>query len=230
MDQIKKNTVDVSDQVILSDCIRLEHLREDTKLRVLFVGNSITLHGYLPEIGWEREWGMAASAREKDYVHLCKEEIMKMQDKSAVGICQVWQWEKGYKNGESYLPLYKAAREFGADVIVMRAVENCSPEGFEEDTFIREYDKLIRYLDPEGKAEVILTTSFWKHPSDQAIRVYAEKEGFPCIYLGDLGELDEMKAIGLFQHTGVANHPGDLGMKTIAERIMQVMKERRFLQ
>ena len=38
--------------------------------RVLFVGNSITLHGPRPQIGWTNNWGMAASARDKDYVHL----------------------------------------------------------------------------------------------------------------------------------------------------------------
>ena len=35
--------------------------------RVLFVGNSITLHGPRPQIGWTNNWGMAASARDKDY-------------------------------------------------------------------------------------------------------------------------------------------------------------------
>ena len=38
--------------------------------RVLFVGNSITLHSPRPQIGWTSNWGMAASARDKDYVHL----------------------------------------------------------------------------------------------------------------------------------------------------------------
>jgi len=51
------------------------------------------------------------------------------------------------------------------------------------------------------------------------LRQFAAENGYPLVELGDLGELDEMKAVGLFEHTGVAAHPGDLGMEKISERI-----------
>ena len=43
--------------------------------RVLFLGNSITLHGPAPAIGWTGNWGMAASAERLDYVHLLTADI-----------------------------------------------------------------------------------------------------------------------------------------------------------
>ena len=45
--------------------------------KILFLGNSITLHGPAPEIGWTGNWGMAASARDKDYVHQLLDRISK---------------------------------------------------------------------------------------------------------------------------------------------------------
>ena len=38
---------------------------EGSKLRVLFVGNSITLHGKLPDVGWNQDavWRRAVSRR-----------------------------------------------------------------------------------------------------------------------------------------------------------------------
>ena len=49
----------------------------------------------------------------------------------------------------------------------------------------------------------------------------AEKYGFEFVQLSDLGYSDENMAKGLFEHQGVAMHPGDLGMKRIADRIIE---------
>ena len=71
----------------------------------------------------------------------------------------------------------------------------------------------------------MLSTAFWHHPLDGAIEEYAAEKGLPIVLLGDLGVKDEMKALGLFEHEGVANHPGDLGMQTIAERLFSEIKK-----
>jgi hypothetical protein len=41
---------------------------------------------------------------------------------------------------------------------------------------------------------------------------------------GHLGADAENKAIGLFAHDGVANHPGDLGMRRLADLILASFK------
>ena len=88
--------------------------------------------------------------------------------------------------------------------------ENCSFDGWDSEIFKSELEKLLAYLNPTGNAKAIITTGFWHHCGDEAIPAFAGERGVPLVELGDLGEMDEMKAIGLFEHGGVANHPGDL--------------------
>ena len=212
-----KNTVSSKNQV--SNRVFFEG-KENGSPRIMFAGNSITWHRPAPDIGWHGDWGMAASARENDYVHLCMAEIQKKIRNSSFAICQVCEWESNYKNGTGKFYLYENARNFNADIIIMRAVENCPVKDFDAEIFKKEYDKLLSFLNPSGNAKIIITTSFWKHPADDIIAEYAKDNKYALCKLGDLGELDEMKALGKFEHDGVANHPGDLGMKTIAERIL----------
>ena len=220
--QMAKNTVSACGQLSPSDFIKFD-FPNNNGIRVMFVGNSITLHGIRPEIGWYHEWGMAASAKDKDYVHLLETNIKQIDPNATFCICQVAEWERCYKEGSTLLSQYEVARDFGADIIIIRCIENCPKDDLSPEIFKNQFDSLVNYLDKEKKAKILVTTAFWHHPLDDALREYASERGLPCIELGDLGEEDTMKALGLFEHDGVANHPGDLGMQRIAERITETL-------
>jgi len=213
--------VDPTKQLKNNDVVEFEHL-DGTGLRVLFVGNSITLHGIAHDIGWHWRWGMAATAKEKDYVHLCMSHMLESHPDAAFGICQVSRWERNYKTGSETFPEFENAREFDPDVIIIKLSANCPHEDFDENLFYDRFAELIAFLSKSGKAKTIVCTGFYKHPAEPAILRYAADTNQPLVMLSDLAEMDEMKAIGRFEHGGVASHPGDLGMETIAKRICEV--------
>ena len=222
--QLKKNTVNAKGQLTDSKSVRF-YGAGNRGVRIMFAGNSITLHGVLKEIGWNNEWGMAASSAENDYVHILMREVKNSDPQAAFCICQVAAWESDYKNGKEKYPLYEKARAFDADIIIMRFIENCPGKDFDGEIFKKEMSDLLCYLNPSGRAKIILTTGFWRHPGDGAIALYGKENGLPVVTLGDLGDDDKMMAKGLFTHSGVAMHPGDRGMKAIAERIYKVLKD-----
>lgn len=221
MNQLSKNTVSAKNQLTPTQFVSFLPGTGDGK-RVLYVGNSITRHGIKEDIGWHLDCGMAASEPEKDYVHLLSNAFLQ-EGPATFCICQGAQWEQEYPQGDQHFPLYERAREFQTDVIIMRLIENCRAENFDAPVFQQQYKKLLDFLNPTGQAQIVLTTSFWHHPGDEAIRSVGRELGVPVVELGDLGEQDEMKAIGLFDHIGVAQHPGDKGMAAIAQRICQVL-------
>lgn len=224
-EQIRKNTVKAENQLKETEYVTFEN-PQGMGVRVMFVGNSITLHGVAHDIGWHHRWGMAASAKDKDYVHRLMSKIDMVKEDAAYCICQVASWERGYMGGtEKMYPFFESARAFHADIIVLRFIENCPMDGFDAEIFQSELGKLLAYLNPAGTEKTIITTGFWRHCGDEAIRRFAQVHGIPLAELGDLGEKDEMKAIGLFEHEGVANHPGDLGMQYIAGRIYEKLEE-----
>lgn len=215
--QMAKNTVSSENQTKLGETIFAENLGGKGK-RILFVGNSITLHDRRPSIGWQLECGMAASAPENDYVHIIEKRVREKDADAAFCICQASGWERSYKTESPCAP-YEAARNFDADIIIMRIIENCTLSEYVPEVFEAAYKEFAGYLNKSGKAKIIFTTGFWKHPGDEIVQRVANELSSPCVYLGDLGQDDSMKAIGLFEHSGVAAHPGDKGMQYIADRI-----------
>lgn len=217
MVDIKNNTVKADHQMANASST-VSYLGDpNAPLKVLVIGNSITRHGPKAEIGWNCDWGMAASAPEKDYVHRLYAKLCEAGRNAYFMIRQGSNWEIAYDKPD-ILDGFTAERAFAADIVVYRLGENVKKEM--KPRFREKLEALIRYICPTGR--VIFTTCFWKNEIvDDAIRDLAAKRGEPCVDISCTA--DTQTAIGLFEHKGVAMHPGDAGMEMIASRIAEAI-------
>ena len=118
--------------------------------KILFLGNSITLHGPAPDIGWTGDWGMAASAREKDYVHQLLDRIAKEAGgvpKSMIrNIADLERKQTDFNVAEAL----KDELAFEADVVILAIGEN-APSPKTDDARKRFADALRDLLDQLGR-------------------------------------------------------------------------------
>lgn len=215
---IQDNTVSAVNQMINSSDLYYLGDKDDNDLKVLIVGNSITRHGPSAQIGWEHDYGMAASSQEKDYVHVLYNKLCIAGYKPYFMVRQASFWERNYFK-DDVLDSYTDETKFNADVLVFRLGENVADVTQDNyDGFVGALDKYVNYITTDNTKR-IFTTCFWQYNIvDNAIKQVAQDNG-KVVTLGDLGANDEMRATGLFWHSGVAGHPGDKGMENIAERI-----------
>ncbi len=200
--------------------------KEGSGKKILFLGNSITLHAPSPTIGWYNNWGMAASSIDKDYVHQTMKMVWEQKPETSFLVAQIAPWEREFWNEQIVDDNFAEAVNYDADIIIMRAVENMRDPDIAAHDFEAGYCMLLDKMNKSGKADIVLTSSFWDCPArDKRIKGIAEKRGYKYVHLADLGGQDKYTAKGLFEHSGVAAHPGDLGMLVIAERIFDAIKE-----
>lgn len=189
--------------------------------KVLFFGNSITRHEPNAEIGWHGDWGMAASSIEKDYVHLVVSELDKKYGKVDYCIAQGAMWEWEYKRTEEVLAeYYSAVKDFDADIIIIRIGENITAKKHLEIDCKPHFAKAMDFLVGKNAKKVIITDMFWYSVYNHVFKEVCEEKGYTFCHLTDLEEDERTMALGLFEHKGVAGHPGDFGMQCIADRIL----------
>lgn len=219
MARLEDNTVNSKDQISKKDSVIK---KQGTGTKVLFVGNSITLHGVAPHIGWNNHWGMAASALENDYVHLTMEHIKTVDPDASFMIAQIANWEREYWKPEILTENYKEAIDFEADIIIIRVIENIKlvPEHDLKNNF----EKMIDIFNSHNKAKILITSPFWPDLAKGAVlEEIAKERNLPFVDI-TIGGDDKYTAKGLFEHKGVASHPGDEGMKEIARLIFESVK------
>lgn len=215
------NDVPAVGQLKGSDCIFFE-TTENADIKLLFLGNSITRHGKAENLGWCGDWGMAASSKENDYVHKLISKFCQKGIKVSVCIANLSDWERT-RNMDLLFTKYLSALRFNADYVIVRLGENACPDKYLSE-FELCYGELTDLFSRNG-AKIVLTDLFWEcEPFDNFVAELAKARGYAFAEIHDLGNDDEMKAIGKFSHNGVAVHPGDKGMAEIAERIFRVLR------
>jgi len=215
------NDVPAVGQLKGSDCISFE-TTENADIKLLFLGNSITRHGKAENLGWCGDWGMAASSKENDYVHKLISKFCQKGVKVSVCIANLSDWERT-RNMDLLFTKYLSALRFNADYVIVRLGENACPDKYLSE-FELCYGELTDLFSRNG-AKIVLTDLFWEYePFDNFVAELAKARGYAFAEIHDLGNDDEMKAIGKFSHNGVAVHPGDKGMAEIAERIFRVLR------
>ena len=221
----KANTVSAINQLNVNDYISFIN-KDGIGKRIMFAGNSITRHGVKEDIGWFNDFGMAASSIDKDYVHIIAKRVSEIDSDATFCIAQCASWERGFWDDAVY-EKFEIAKDFAPDILIFRLGENVQAADFEKYDFKEGMRKLLKYLTLKNPdAKIIFTTNFWiKVKIDEAIIEVAKEYGKVAHDLGLLGENPEMKAIGLFEHSGVAAHPGDKGMEAIADVIWEELKD-----
>lgn len=194
-------------------------------IKVAFLGNSITIHQKSPSIGWHNVWGMAASAKEKDYVHIVIREIEKQTGRKVnAKVRGLANFERNFLNYN-----YSADQDiidFKPDILVLAIGENV-PELGDEASKLAYRDAVRKLLEGfmQGKnpPTVVVRGVFWPNAwKDRMMKEAAEACGAKFVK-ADFGRDKSMMALGLFEHRGVQVHPGDKGMNAIAQSIINAL-------
>jgi len=205
-----------------------EKPQTDDFKRIVFIGNSITTHGPSKKVDWSGNWGMAASAQEKDYVHILTRALTKEGEAPPEALIRnASAFERGYMTIDLDTEL-KDVFEFGADLVIIALGENVA--GFksaEEGALFKKSLKsaLIR-IKEKSDPLIVIRSCFWaSKEKDKILKEIASEVGGRFVDISALctDESSFARSERDYSHAGVANHPGDKGMKAIADAILRAL-------
>ena len=196
----------------------IEHTAPDSapSYRVAFLGNSLTLHAPWPSIGWDGNYGMAASKRDMDYVHQVIAQLGIAEH--AAYIRNLYPLERDASSLDDVMETLMAGLK--ADVVVIQLGDNTDSniQGHLEalDTTMT---SLTASIGPDTK--LLCTTTFWWQPRvDAIITDRCDAVGGTVVEIGDLFDQQEGHPSRTYEDYSVNRHPKDWALTQIADRLV----------
>jgi hypothetical protein len=182
------------------------------------------------DIDWSGNWGMAASAESKDYVHLVTKALSERSGRQPqVLVKNVADFERAYVGYDMAAKL-KVAVDFKADLIILAIGENVPALKAPEDLagLQKSVTDLLRTLAGDGHPTVLVRSCFWANAAkDDVLRRACAEVGGIYVDISQLSkdEANFGRAERPFKHAGVANHPGDKGMAAMAAALIKALPQ-----
>ena len=196
---------------------------------MLVLGNSITKHGHNEY--WWNEIGMAASEAPKDYYHRLVAALTERYGDVNAYALNYSQWEiNGHDRGQTFSIIDPLLCE-QLDYIILQLGENVT----DSSTLRTDLETLVIHIrDKCPDASIVMVGNFWenKETVEKIKKDVAKDYGINYVSLDNLwGKAEFQAGMGtivfdeegkshVIDHSGVAVHPGNLGMKAIAEKIV----------
>jgi len=196
--------------------------------RILFLGNSITLHGPKDDIGWTGNWGMAASSADKDYVHLVANALARRTGAAPqIRVSNIADFERNYATYDVDGQM-KDLFAFDPELVILAIGENVPPLNSEhaKAQFHAGVMNILRCALAKRHPLVLVRSCFWADPAkDEVLRQASQEANAIFVDAGPLGRepANAARSERSFTHDGVAGHPGDQGMKALADAIIQAL-------
>lgn len=221
---MKKISIAFILSILLTSC----QVKEDIKVvpiqfkNILILGNSITKHPPGPQVGWYGNWGMAASVQSKDFSHIIGTALKAQMTPVNISDFEMSHTVFDLKNLEKYFVQTP-------DLIIIKLGENV----LQTTDFDKSFTKFISYIKEKApNAKIVIAGTFWQNdPVNKVLIAESQLRKIPFIKLQQLDTQINKSFIGeevigadglkyKVTDQGVANHPGDVGMKNIADLIL----------
>jgi len=189
--------------------------------KIMIVGNSISYHQARPSLKWNGNYGMAATEKSKDYVHLILSALDKLYPtkKHEASIFRIK--DEGKMTGYDYLLKQKA------DLIIVLLSENYQGK-YNDEELRKPYEQMLKAFKKHITPNIICVGA-WGYNLERVklrckmMETAARNQNIPFVFIGDLGCKENAAytdpKFSDYPHA-VKWHPSDIGMRLIAERIL----------